>query len=165
MPLIAARFDIEDLRFAPDGALLAFVSSDSERAEVYVAHRNAPHRRVRVSDGGGRSPRWGRSGAELFYLSSDDRLMSSTISTHLTLAASLAPALHDIGIAVGGLRRRAGRQVCRHRPRSDGERAAADRPTQLAARQRSLSDIGGQSRTASAVVRSWTPSTVFADTR
>ena len=60
--LMAPRFDVDDLRFAPDDELVAFVSSDSERSEVYVAPRSAPQRRVRVSTGGGRLPRWGRRG-------------------------------------------------------------------------------------------------------
>lgn len=96
VPLISARFDIEDLRFAPDGELVAFVSSDSEHPEIYVAERAAPHQRVRVSSGGGRVPRWGRRGGELFYLSRDGRMMSATIRVRPSLSASAPRTLFTV---------------------------------------------------------------------
>lgn len=86
--LMAPRFDVDDLRFAPDNELVAFVSSDSERAEVYVAPRAAPQQRVRVSTGGGRLPRWGGRSDSLFYLSNDGRLMSTTVRARPSLVVS-----------------------------------------------------------------------------
>jgi DNA-binding winged helix-turn-helix (wHTH) protein/Tol biopolymer transport system component len=86
--LMAPRFDVDDLRFAPHDDLVAFVSSDSERSEVYVAPRSAPQQRVRVSTGGGRLPRWGRRGGALFYLSNDGRVMSTTVRARPALSVS-----------------------------------------------------------------------------
>jgi DNA-binding winged helix-turn-helix (wHTH) protein/Tol biopolymer transport system component len=86
--LMAPRFDVDDLRFAPHDELVAFVSSDSERSEVYVAPRSAPQQRVRVSTGGGRLPRWGRRGGSLFYLSNDGRVMSTTVRARPGLSVS-----------------------------------------------------------------------------
>jgi Tol biopolymer transport system component len=86
--LMAARFDVDDLRFAPDNDLVAFVSSDSERSEVYVAPRTAPQHRVRVSIGGGRLPRWSGRGGSLFYLSNEGRLMSTTVRARPNLVVS-----------------------------------------------------------------------------
>lgn len=95
VPLMAPRFDIEELRFSPDGDLVALVASDSGRAEVYVAPRGAPQQRVRLSVGGGRAPRWGRKG-DLFYLSQDGRLMTARIAAGARVSPSSPHALFTI---------------------------------------------------------------------
>ncbi len=78
VPLMRPQSDVEDLRFSPDGRLVSFVSSESERPEVYVAQRDAPLGRVRVSSAGGRSPRWGQRG-ELLFVSQQGAMMSATV--------------------------------------------------------------------------------------
>jgi Tol biopolymer transport system component/DNA-binding winged helix-turn-helix (wHTH) protein len=109
--LMATRFDVDDLRFAPDNKLVAFVSSDSERSEVYVAPRAAPQQRLRVSTGGGRLPRWGGRGGSLFYLSNDGRVMSTTVRArpslvvsqpHPVLAVSSSPPWVDYDVTPDG---------------------------------------------------------------
>jgi hypothetical protein len=66
-------------RFSADSRWVAFVSTETGRPEVYVQRfpGNGPKRRV--SAGGGMWPRWRRNASELFYLSSDGRLMSVPI--------------------------------------------------------------------------------------
>ncbi|HEX5160492.1 MAG TPA: protein kinase [Steroidobacteraceae bacterium] len=73
--------------FSPDGKWLAFVSDESGADEIYVRSL-ASSKRYRVSVGGGGHPRWRRDGRELFFISPDNRLMSSTVDlagdfTHL----------------------------------------------------------------------------------
>ena len=63
-------------KFSPDSRWVAFVSTETGRPEVYVQGfpGNGPKRQV--SAGGGIWPRWRRDASELFYLSTDGRLMS-----------------------------------------------------------------------------------------
>jgi Tol biopolymer transport system component len=71
--------DMGDARFSPDGRWLAYTSQESGRNEVYVAAFPGPGERWQVSTEGGVEPRWRRDSKELFYLSSDLRLMSVEI--------------------------------------------------------------------------------------
>jgi serine/threonine-protein kinase len=53
---------------SPDGRFLAYASDETGRHEVYVTPLPGPGSRVRVSQSGGRSPRWTRDGGELVYV-------------------------------------------------------------------------------------------------
>jgi len=53
--------------FSPDGRWLAYASDESGRFEVYVRPFPGPGSKWQVSSGGGRFPKWSRSGKELFY--------------------------------------------------------------------------------------------------
>jgi Tol biopolymer transport system component len=78
-----------DGSFSPDGKFVAYVSTETGRAEVYVRafdQRTVP---VRISLDGGAQPQWNRNGRELFYIGSGQRLM----------AVPLTPA--DGSVAVG----------------------------------------------------------------
>jgi len=62
---------------SPDGRWLAYVSSISDRREVYVREFLGDSDHVeRVSRDGGTEPVWSRSGRELFYRSAADSLVS-----------------------------------------------------------------------------------------
>jgi hypothetical protein len=50
-----------------DGTLVAYESSESGRAEVYVARLADPGARRRVTNDGGEKPLWNRDGSRLFY--------------------------------------------------------------------------------------------------
>jgi Tol biopolymer transport system component/predicted Ser/Thr protein kinase len=71
--------NIGDARFSPDGRWLAYSSEESGRNEIYIADFPGPGGRWQVSTEGGVQPRWRRDGKELFYLSSDLRVMSVEI--------------------------------------------------------------------------------------
>ena len=58
-------------RFSPDGRLLAFVSEESGRPEVYIVAVVEPGQKLRVSASGGTLPRWRGDGRELYFLASD----------------------------------------------------------------------------------------------
>jgi Tol biopolymer transport system component len=79
-PLIATSFNESDARLSPDDQLLAFVSNDTGRPEIYVAPFPQAAPKHRVSTQGGRMPRWAADRA-LMYLSNDGRLMRAEITT------------------------------------------------------------------------------------
>jgi Tol biopolymer transport system component len=68
-----------DSRFSPDGRWLAYTSDESGRYEIYVGAFPGPGARWQISSEGGVQPRWRRDGKEIYYLSSDLRLMSVEI--------------------------------------------------------------------------------------
>ncbi len=64
-------------QFSPDGRLMAYVSDESGKFEVYVRALGATERRVQVSPAGGTHPHWSRDGRELFYRSGNKMLAVS----------------------------------------------------------------------------------------
>jgi serine/threonine protein kinase/Tol biopolymer transport system component len=62
-------------KFSPDGRLIAFVSEETGRAEVYVIRFDKPGEKWQVSTDGGQAPHWRRDGKELFYLTPDGTMM------------------------------------------------------------------------------------------
>ena len=56
---------------SPDGAWIAYNSTETGMAEVYVAAFPGLEGRQQVSMGGGLEPRWSNSGKELFFVSGD----------------------------------------------------------------------------------------------
>ena len=74
-PLLTSEADERFLDFAPDGRWFAYASNESGPYRVYVRAFPDTGRRWVVSSGDGTDPRWSRDGQELFYRTSDDRLM------------------------------------------------------------------------------------------
>jgi hypothetical protein len=58
---------------------MAFSSNESGHAEIYVQPFPSGQKR-QASEGGGAFPVWRRDGKELFYVGTDDRLMSVAVS-------------------------------------------------------------------------------------
>jgi hypothetical protein len=56
-----------EIRFSPDGARIALISSRSGRKEVYTALLSSPNPLVRISKDGGHAPEWGPHD-ELFFI-------------------------------------------------------------------------------------------------
>lgn len=79
-----SRFSENLFRFAQDGDHYAFVSNESGRSEVYVARLSGGPKTM-VSTGGAVDVRWSRDGREIFYVSSDLRMMSVPVRTTPTL--------------------------------------------------------------------------------
>ena len=72
---------------SPDGRLIAHVGVDSGTPQVFVsAFPNPGEGRTQVSPDGGLTPRWGRTGRELFYSAIDGSLMSVAVSQGTTLS-------------------------------------------------------------------------------
>ena len=79
-PFLQTPFNETHGQFSPDGHWIAYQSSVSGRAEVYVAPFPGPGGKWQISTVGGRFPRWRRDGKELFYLAPDNRLMAATVN-------------------------------------------------------------------------------------
>jgi Tol biopolymer transport system component len=95
-PVVKTGFRDVDGRLSPDGTLLAFVSDESGRPDVYVSRGSE---RVRASLAGGSRPRWSRDGRAVFFLR-DEVIMRTTLDAWPSLRAE--PAVPVIEIA--GLR-------------------------------------------------------------
>ncbi|MGI8498690.1 MAG: protein kinase domain-containing protein [Gemmatimonadaceae bacterium] len=66
-PWVATPFDDLSPRFSPDGKLIAYVSDESGKYEVYVRPFPGPGSRVQISSGGGTEPVWARDGTRIYY--------------------------------------------------------------------------------------------------
>jgi serine/threonine protein kinase len=66
--------------FSPNGRWVAYGSSDSGQAEIYVAPFPGPGAKQQVSINGGGSAVWRRDGREIFYLSRSNQLMAAEVS-------------------------------------------------------------------------------------
>jgi serine/threonine protein kinase/Tol biopolymer transport system component len=68
-------------QFSPDGKWVAYASNESGKWEIYVTSFPDAHGRWQVSSGGGEQPRWRGDGKELFFLSSDGKMMAAPVTT------------------------------------------------------------------------------------
>jgi serine/threonine-protein kinase len=66
-PYLQAPWDEFGFALAPDGTLAAFVSEETEEAEVWLRDFPTPEGKWRVSFGGGRAPRWSPDGQLLYF--------------------------------------------------------------------------------------------------
>jgi serine/threonine protein kinase len=80
-PIPFATTEFNELHgvFSPDVKWLAYVSTESGRAEVYIAPFPGPGRKWQVSTKGGFWPQWRGDGRELFYQTQNNRIMSVDI--------------------------------------------------------------------------------------
>jgi Tol biopolymer transport system component len=94
--LLATAFNEYQARLSADGRFLAFVSNESGRNEVYGSSFPPRGLHTPVSTGGGTVPRWSRDGRELFFLSSDRRLMATPIRTSPELVVGMPVPLFSL---------------------------------------------------------------------
>jgi len=90
--LISGFVDEYSGTFSSDGKLLAFASNESGKSEVYVCAYHADGTAsdpVRVSVGGGGSPRWMPGGKSLLYIADPGRLMSVSMSVSITTVPAI----------------------------------------------------------------------------
>jgi Tol biopolymer transport system component/tRNA A-37 threonylcarbamoyl transferase component Bud32 len=66
---------LRNAQFSPDGKWVAYASNESGKWEIYVTSFPDARGKWQVSSGGGEQPRWRGDGKELFYLSSDGKMM------------------------------------------------------------------------------------------
>jgi hypothetical protein len=71
--------------FSKDGHWLAYVSSESGTAEVYVRSVAEGAKPIRVSTAGGRVPRWSPTSHELFYRTDKQTIMAATYTAQDSL--------------------------------------------------------------------------------
>jgi eukaryotic-like serine/threonine-protein kinase len=93
-PVMPSNFLTMEARFSPDGRWIAYASNESGRFEVYVVPASGNGGKWQISSGGGQQPLWRRDSKELFYLTTDDNLMSVPIK--LNPDAVQADAAHPL---------------------------------------------------------------------
>jgi serine/threonine-protein kinase len=110
LPLLTDRLTgSTQVSLSPDGRWLAFAGAEpAGEVEVYVASFPDMGSRRLISRGGGTSPRWSRSGRELFF-ESRGRLMTVAVPPGATLAPGAPRPLFSL----------AGFRVARNRPQWD----------------------------------------------
>jgi Tol biopolymer transport system component len=83
-PFLETPFQSGYPEFSPDGRWLAYVSTESGAAEVYVRPFPGTGEKIRISTNNGRAPVWARNQRELFYMQIADsttQVMSVEIHT------------------------------------------------------------------------------------
>jgi Tol biopolymer transport system component len=68
-------------KFSPDSRWIAYTSTVTSRAEVYVQSFPGGENRQRISSSGGSAMAWRSDGRELYFLSADRQLMAVPITT------------------------------------------------------------------------------------
>ena len=68
-------------QFSPDGKWVAYASNETGKWEIYVTSFPDARGRWQISSGGGEQPRWQGDGRELFFLSSDGKMMAAPVTT------------------------------------------------------------------------------------
>ena len=96
-PVLATEFDEEAVALSPDGRWMAYQSDETGRTEVFVRpFPNTDASKKQVSSGGGLAPLWSSDGRELFYLSSDKKMMAVRLSPGVTIGLSDPVALFRV---------------------------------------------------------------------
>ena len=138
-----SRFNEKHGQFSPDGKWMAYTSDESGQTQVYVQPIPATGAKRQVSANGGSRPRWRRDGNELFYISTESKLMA--------VPAKLGPSGYDFGapqqLFDNALPLTAGISDFGYQPTADGQKFLAVLPEEGAA-------SAGQSVT---VLMNWNP--------
>ena len=78
-PLLASNFREQYGAFSPDGKWVAYQSNETGAQEIWVTDFPGGKQKHRISEHGGREPRWKANGEELFYVSADEMLMAAAV--------------------------------------------------------------------------------------
>jgi Tol biopolymer transport system component len=112
-------------QLSPDGRWVAYVSDDAGRDEVFLQGFPEATDKRPVSTAGGSQPQWRRDGKELFYISTDFKLMAVDVNTTASsFDAGVPRALFDLNDM------RASEMSARNNfmPGSDGKRFLMNKP-------------------------------------
>ena len=86
--------------FSPDGDWIAYSSEETGRSEIYIRPRGHSDFKLQVTSEGGRQPRWGPDGEELFFASADGTaLYSSLIKYNPSPEKSTPRKLFDVNLS------------------------------------------------------------------
>lgn len=87
VPFLVTRFNERGPAFSVDGRLVAYVSDESGRDEVYVTRYPGPGAKLPISTDGGNQPVWSRRDSELFYRVGE-RMMAVRVESESLRASS-----------------------------------------------------------------------------
>jgi Tol biopolymer transport system component len=97
--LLGTEFNESEAQFSPDSRWIAYTSDASGRDEVYVRGFPEAKEDFVVSKSGGSSPRWRDDGRELYYVSSDHKVMALEVAAGgLFQAGTPKPLFQAAGI-------------------------------------------------------------------
>jgi len=71
---------VRNAQFSRDRKWVAYASNETGKWEIYVTSFPEARGRWQVSTGGGEEPRWRGDGKELFFLSSDGKMMAAPVT-------------------------------------------------------------------------------------
>src|SRR5882672_7324500 len=91
--LFQAKWTIRGGQFSPDGRWIAYASNETGNMEVYVSPFPSVNGKWQVSNAGGQEPKWRNDGKELFYMSTDGKIMAVPVSTGVSFEAGTPVAL------------------------------------------------------------------------
>ncbi|MGD1069071.1 MAG: protein kinase [Bryobacteraceae bacterium] len=101
-PYLQTEFVEGSAKVSPNGQWLAYRSTETKRAEVYVMTFPNPGGKWQISTNGGNNPVWSRDGKELFFVSADNKMMAVDIrASGNKLEAGVPRALFDARIEPG----------------------------------------------------------------
>jgi eukaryotic-like serine/threonine-protein kinase len=86
-------FLVDEVHISPDNQWAAYESNESGQYEIYLARFPAFTDRRQISTGGGVQPQWRPDGRELFYLSTDSKLMAVETRPGATLQSGMPRVL------------------------------------------------------------------------
>lgn len=95
-PYLSTRFNEYAAALSPDDSLVAYVSDESGRDEVYVERFPTHAARRQISTSGGARPLWRGDGKELFYIAPGGQLTSIDMTAD---AATPKPLFHLRGVS------------------------------------------------------------------
>jgi serine/threonine-protein kinase len=94
--LLATEHDERNATLSPDGTWMAYESDLSGHFEVYVRpFPNVEDGQFTLSTAGGIKPLWSPTGREIFYLSTDNKMMAVPVEVLPTFSAGKPAALFD----------------------------------------------------------------------
>jgi len=85
-----------EARLSPDGQRIAFSTDRSGAFDIVAQRFPVGDQRVTVSSSGGRFPRWRADGRELYYLSTDSKLMVVSVTAGDPPAFGTPQALFEV---------------------------------------------------------------------
>ena len=88
-PLLSSTGREHYAAFSPDGTRVAYQANDTGSQEIWLTDFPGGRHKHRISERGGREPRWRADGQELFYASGDDMLMAAAIGPDVASARSV----------------------------------------------------------------------------
>ncbi|HET9325779.1 MAG TPA: protein kinase [Candidatus Eisenbacteria bacterium] len=88
-PLITGPYHCGQAVFSPDGRWVAYTSTESGKAEIYVQSFPERSGKWQISANGGTNPRWAHNGRELFFLSPEQRIMAAEVNSTPAFEASV----------------------------------------------------------------------------
>ncbi|MCE9618463.1 MAG: serine/threonine-protein kinase [Planctomycetes bacterium] len=103
-PIPGAHDGEHSFHLSPDGKLLAFVSGESGRSEIFLRTFGGNGPRLQITTAGGSEPRWSRDGKRIFFIDPREVMHAVDIDTTDGLRSSPPVRLFDLArIATTGL--------------------------------------------------------------